>query len=338
MANNSFGNRFTITTYGERYSDAMGVIVDGCPSNINLKENDILLELHKVLPNDKIKILSGVFKDKTLGSPISIVISNKNEKIKNYEPIKDIYRPGHSDFTYDKKYGIRDYREDGRASLKETYVRVIAGTIAKKILGKIKIYSYTKELGGICAKKISLAEISRNKLHCPDKDASKKMEKKLEAVGKLGNTLGGVVEIIVKNVPIGLGDPLFNKLDADLSKALFSIGNIKGIEFGIGFESTRLLGSVNNDEMILKKGKISFKTNNAGGMIGGISNGEDIIIRVAVKPLPSVSLEQSTVDKNGNIAIIDVKGQKMISAIPLINHVCESMVAIVLADHILSMK
>lgn len=349
MPGNSFGHTFRITTWGESHGKAVGVTIDGCPPNIPLSESDIQKDLDRRKPgtskastarkeSDKAHILSGVFNNLTTGTPITIVVFNEDANSKTYEAIKNIYRPGHADFTYDKKYGIRDYRGGGRASARETLARVAAGAVAKKIIPKSKIIVYTKELGNIEAKKIVLAEIERNELWCPDKSVVKKMLDKIAAVKKLGNSIGGIIEIVVKNPPIGLGEPVFDKLEADLAKALMSIGAVKGFEVGEGFEHARMLGSTSNDEFIVKKGVISTNTNHCGGILGGISTGQDIIIRIAVKPIPSISLEQSTVDKKGNPALIEVKGRHDVSAIPRINPVCEAMVAITLADHFLRQK
>jgi chorismate synthase len=349
MSGNSIGEQFRITTWGESHGKAIGVVIDGCPPNLELSEQDIQEELDKRRPgiskastqrkdSDKPVILSGLFEGKTTGTPISIIVFNHESQSKNYEAIKNIYRPGHADFTYQMKYGIRDYRDDGRSSVRETVGRIISGAVAKKIINKTKIYAYTKELGGISIKKVVLSEIEKNDLKCPDKLVVKKMLAKIETVKKLGNSIGGIIEILIKDVPVGLGEPVFDKLSADFSKALMSIGAIKGIEIGLGFEASRTLGSANNDEFIFEKNKITTKTNNSGGILGGISTGNDIIIRVAVKPIPSISLLQKTVDEKGVPAEIEVKGMHDICAIPRINIVCEAMCAIVLADHLLRQK
>jgi len=348
MPGSSFGKMFKITTFGESHGKALGVVIDGTPPNIPLTEADIQKDLEKRTPKyitstkrkepDKVTILSGVFKNKTTGTPIALIIANSKANPKSYEAIKNIYRPGHADFSYDCKYGFRDYRGGGRSSGRETVARVAAGVIAKKILSKTKFFTYTKSLCGINAKKIVYAHIEKNPLKCPDKAAAKKMLAKIEAVKKLGNSLGGIVEIVVKTPPPGLGEPVFDKLDADLAKAMMSIGAVKGVEIGSGFSSTNMLGSTYNDPFVVKKGKISMKTNNAGGILGGISTGDDIIIRMAIKPIPSIELEQNTVDNKGNPAIINVKGRHDISAIPRINIVCEAMTAITLADHLLRQR
>ena len=348
MSGNSFGKIFKITTFGESHGKGVGVVIDGCPPNILLTSKKIQKFLDRRKPNkkniasttrsekDKAKIISGVFKNKTTGTPIMIFVENKDFKSKDYKKIAGLFRPGHGDITYLKKYGIRDFRGGGRASARETVARVAAGAVAFEILKKekIKTIAYTLELAGIKAKEINLQNISKNPLLCPDMKAFKEMEKKIKTIKKSGNSIGGIVEIIIKNMPYGLGEPVFDKLDADLAKAIMSIGAIKGIEIGSGFSASRLLGSENNDE-ISKKG---FLSNNAGGILAGISNGDDIVLRASVKPIPSISIPQKTIDINGKQRQITTQGRHDISAIPRINVVCESMVNITIADHILRQK
>ncbi|MBI5969409.1 MAG: chorismate synthase, partial [Deltaproteobacteria bacterium] len=268
--------------------------------------------------------------------PISLLIWNEDVDSTPYEELKDIFRPGHADFTYQAKYGIRDYRGGGRASARETVGRVAAGAIAKKILEKekIEIISYTVELGGIRAEKIDEQEIEKNDFRCPDPDTPKEMEKKIEEAKLRGDTLGGIVEILVRGCPAGLGDPVFDKLEADLAKGLMSIGAVRGVEIGAGFRVARMLGSECNDPL----GPEGFEKNDAGGILGGISTGENILLRVAVKPIPSISLEQKTVNHSLRPVSLRIKGRHDVSAIPRINPVCEAMVAIVLADHLLRQR
>ena len=253
-----------------------------------------------------------------------------------YEEWKEVFRPGHADFTYQAKYGIRDYRGGGRASARETIGRVAAGAVAKKILEKekVEVIAYTVDLGGVRAEKMDYEEIERNVFRCPDRDAAISMGKKIEEAKLQGDSLGGIVEILVRGCPSGLGEPVFDKLEADLAKALMSIGAVRGVEVGAGFGVARMLGSQCNDPI----GPEGFEKNDAGGILGGISNGADILLRVAVKPIPSISLEQRTVDQAMRPVSLRIKGRHDVSAIPRINSVCEAMVAIVLADHLLRQR
>jgi chorismate synthase len=278
-----------------------------------------------------VEILSGVYEGKTTGTPIALLIWNQDMDSEPYEELKDVFRPGHADFTYQAKYGIRDHRGGGRASARETVGRVAAGAVAKKILEreKVDILAYTLELGGIRAEKMDYAEIENNALFCPDRDAAIRMAEKIEKTRLQGDTLGGIVEILVRGCPSGLGEPVFDKLEADLAKGLMSIGAIRGVEVGAGFRVARLLGSESNDPLIPG----GFEKNDAGGILGGISTGADILLRVAVKPIPSISLEQKTIDSLRRPISLKVRGRHDVAAIPRINPVCEAMVAIVLADH-----
>ena len=347
MGGNSFGTLFRITTWGESHGEALGAVIDGCPPRVELSNEDIQKELDQRKPGrgkgssprkerDRVEILSGVFEGKTTGTPISLLIRNEDVDSGPYEEWKEVFRPGQADFTYQAKYGIRDYRGGGRASARETVGRVAAGAVAKKVLEKekIEIIGYTLELGGIRAEKVDYEEIEKNALRCPDRDALITMEKKIEEVKNQGDSLGGIVEILVRGCPRGLGEPVFDKLEADLAKALMSIGAVRGVEVGAGFRVVRMLGSQCNDPI----GPKGFEKNDAGGILGGISNGEDIMLRVAVKPIPSISLEQRTVDQAMQPVSMKIKGRHDVSAIPRINPVCEAMVAIVLVDHLLRQK
>jgi chorismate synthase len=280
---------------------------------------------------DRVEILSGVYEGKTTGTPIALLIWNKDVDSEPYEELKDVFRPGHADFTYQAKYGIRDHRGGGRASARETVGRVAAGAVAKKVLKRenMDILAYTLELGGIRAEKMVYAEIENNALFCPDRDAAIRMAEKIEKTRLQGDTLGGIVEVLVRGCPSGLGEPVFDKLEADLAKGLMSIGAIRGVEVGAGFRVARLLGSESNDPLIPG----GFEKNDAGGILGGISTGADILLRVAVKPIPSISLEQKTIDSLRRPVSLKVRGRHDVAAIPRINPVCEAMVAIVLADH-----
>lgn len=347
MGGNSFGSLFRITTWGESHGKALGVVIDGCPPRIDLSIEDLQKELDRRRPGygvgsssrkerDRVEILSGVFEGKTTGTPISMIIFNEDVDSDPYNELKGVFRPGHGDFTYQIKYGIRDHRGGGRASARETVSRVAGGLVAKKILEKegVRILAYTIELGGIRAERMDEDEIERNPLRCPDREASIRMEKRIEEVKRQGDTLGGIVEIVVRGCPVGLGEPVFDKLEADLAKALMSIGAIRGVEIGAGFRVAKMFGSECNDPI----GPEGFEKNDSGGILGGISNGEDILLRVAVKPIPSIKIEQRTVNYLSQPTSINLQGRYDISAIPRINPVCEAMVAIVIVDHLLRQK
>jgi chorismate synthase len=344
MAGNSFGEIFRITTFGESHGQGIGVVVDGCPPSIMLKKLDFDLEMARRRPGtgefdtprkeeDDVEILSGVFEDRTTGAPIALFIKNRDARAKSYDYMKNLFRPGHGDYTYHMKYGHYDYRGAGRYSARETAARVAAGVIAGKILSQagIKAIAYTVELGGIGIETKDLSVIADNPLYCPDMKKYKEIEKALSEAKANGDSLGGVIEVLVKGCPAGLGEPVFDKLSADLAKAIMSIGAVKGIEIGAGFEAARLKGSQNNDPLTLS----GFSSNNAGGILAGISNGDDIILRAAVKPIPSIAIEQDTVDKNRNPEKIKSSGRFDVTAIPRVIPVMEAMVKITLADHFL---
>ncbi len=351
MSGNTIGVLFRVTTWGESHGPAVGAVVDGCPPGIGLVENDIQAELDRRKPGrkagqplsssprkeeDRVEILSGTFEGKTTGTPIALMIRNKDADPSAYEAFRDVFRPGHGDFTYRAKYGVRDHRGGGRASGRETAARVAAGAIARKILSResVTILAYTVELGGIAAGNISLAGIESNRLLCPDPEAAARMEKKLEQARKSGDTLGGIVEIRVRGCPAGLGEPVFDKIDADLARALMSIGTVKGVEIGAGFASARMAGSACNDPLTPQ----GFRTNNAGGILAGMTNGEEIVVRAACKPIPSIGKPQETVDIEGKPAVLVVGGRHDVCVIPRIIPVCEAMTAIVLADHLLRQR
>lgn len=352
MPGNSFGNLFRITTWGESHGPALGVVVDGCPAGLDISEDDIQCELDRRRPGqsrittqrkepDRVEILSGVFEGKTLGTPISLMIQNADVISKSYEDIKDTYRPGHADFTYETKYGIRDYRGGGRSSARETVGRVAAAAIAKKMLGihGIRTYGYVKQVGTIVAVNIDLDEIENNPVRCPDREAAKEMIELIEDVRREGDSVGGLVEVVSKGVPPGLGSPVFNKMEADLARALMSIGGIRGFEVGLGFEAARRKGSEVNDLMYKDDtGKLRFKTNNAGGLLGGISTGEDLIVRIAIKPTSSIPKVQKTVDKFGDEKDLVVKGRHDPCLCPRAVPIAEAMVNLVLVDHLLMSK
>jgi chorismate synthase len=347
MSGNTTGVLFKVITWGESHGPGLGAIVEGCPPLIPLTEEDIQKDLKRRKPGqiqtassrkeeDQVEILSGVFEGRTTGTPIALFIRNKDADSSAYDRLKDIFRPGHGDLTYYKKYGIRDHRGGGRASGRETAARVAAGAIAKKVLAreKIEIMAYTLELGGVKAGIISLEAASQNSLCCPDPLAAKEMEKKLRGAAEKGDSLGGIVEIIVRGCPPGLGEPVFDKMDADLAKALMGIGSIKGIEIGAGFKAARMTGSECNDPMTPD----GFLTNHAGGILAGITNGDDLVIRVACKPIPSIRMEQKTIDLSGNPVNLAIKGRHDSAVIPRIIPVCEAMVGLVLVDHLLRQK
>ncbi|TSA13131.1 MAG: chorismate synthase [Deltaproteobacteria bacterium] len=349
MAGNTFGKVFRVTTWGESHGRALGVVIDGCPPLIPLSEADIQADMEQRRPGkagvvaatrrkepDVVEILSGVFAGKTTGTPISLIIFNRDVDTSAYEPIKDLFRPGHGDYTYLKKYGIRDNRGGGRASGRETVGRVAAGAVARKLLERegMRVIAYTLELGGVRAGKIDLAAADENFLFCPDPEAALRMEERIKEVRAQGDSLGGIVEIVAKGCPVGLGEPVFDKLDGDLARAMMSIGAVKGVEIGSGFEAARRPGSQNNDP-ILPHG---FATNNAGGILAGISNGDDIVVRVAVKPIPSIARPQQTVNINMEPREITVGGRHDVSAIPRIVPVCAAMMRLTLADHLLRQR
>jgi chorismate synthase len=349
MAGNAMGNHFRVMTFGESHGRAIGAVIDGVRPGIPIDLEFIQKELSRRRPGqsamttsrseaDQVEILSGVFEGKSTGTPICMVIWNKDQQPKAYEQIKDMFRPGHAGYTYLAKFGVSDYRGGGRSSGRETAARVAAGAVAKQLLAKrgVEIIAYTKEVAGIRARTIDYSEIERNPLRSPDPVAAEKMARKVLRARKEGDSVGGIVEIVVKNPPVGLGEPVFDKLEADLSKALMSIGAIKGIEIGNGFGAARLKGSQNNDPMFFDKqaGRVRTRTNNAGGIAGGISNGEDIILRIAVKPPSSIRKEQETVTISGESAKISVEGRHDPCICPRVVPVAESMVALTLYDHL----
>ncbi len=349
MTFNTFGHLFRFTTWGESHGEAIGCVVDGIPPLVALSEKDIQPWLDKRRPaqsrhttqrkeSDTVKILSGVFEGKTTGAPISLIIYNEDQKSKDYETIKDKFRPGHADYTYFMKYGIRDYRGGGRSSARETAMRVAAGAIARKILGKgITLRGALVQLGddAIDRKQWDWKEIDKNPFWCPDAKAATRWEKKLDAIRKDGSSTGAVIELIAEGVPAGLGAPIYKKLDADLAAAMMSINAVKGVEIGDGFTAAALRGEENADRMRSKGGKTTFLSNHAGGILGGISSGQPVVVRFAVKPTSSILQEVETVDMQGNNTTISTRGRHDpcvgIRAVP----VGEAMLACVLADHLL---
>jgi len=356
MSFNTFGKQFRFTTWGESHGPAIGCVIDGCPPNIKLKEQDIQVELDKRKPgqskfttqrkeDDKVQILSGVFEGKTTGTPISLIIYNQDVRSKDYGNIKDKFRPGHADFTYFKKYGIRDYRGGGRSSARETASRVAAGAIAKKVLEnklgkKFKVLGAVTQLGilGCDTTKWNDAIIGKNPFFCPDKNMVKLWEKYLLDVRKSGSSCGAVIEVRAKGIPVGLGAPIYSKLDMDIASAMMSINAVKGVNIGSGMSSAQLSGEQNSDEISQKGKKLKFNSNNAGGILGGISTGQDIIVSFAVKPTSSILTTRKTINKFGKNTTISVKGRHDpcvgIRAVP----VGEAMMNCVLLDHYLMNK
>ena len=347
MSGSSFGKLFKITTWGESHGRGLGVVIEGCPAGLPIKESEIQLELNrrrtgqsKVTTTrkegDQIQIMSGVFKGKTTGTPISLLVENEDADSSKYELIKDLYRPGHADYTYDMKYGFRDYRGGGRSSARETVGRVAAGAIAKKLLARerIKIIGFTRQIGKHIAQNIDYREIENNIVRCPDNKIAEKMVNSIMRARKKGDSLGGVVEVIAQGVPAGLGEPVFDRLDADLAKAVMSMPAVKGVEIGVGFQSAIMTGSECNDVFAMKNKKVITTTNNAGGILGGISNGMDIVIRLVVKPTSSINKAQDTVTQQGKKAEIRVEGRHDPCVATRAVPIAEAMVAITLIDHL----
>ena len=356
MSFNTFGKLFRFTTWGESHGPAIGCVVDGCPPNIPLSLNDIQDDMDRRRPgkskftsqrkeSDKVEILSGVFLGKTTGTPISMIIYNKDAKSRDYETIKNKFRPGHADYTYFLKYGIRDYRGGGRQSARETASRVAAGAIAKTVLNKLigkkfKVTGAVIQLGVLGCNKKNWNEkvIRKNPFFCPDKKSLKLWEKYLLAVRKAGSSCGAIIELRASGVPTGLGAPIYSKLDSDIASALMSINAVKGVNIGTGMSSAFLNGEGNSDEIRSIKGKVKFKSNNAGGILGGISSGQDIIASFAVKPTSSILNPRETINKTGRNTKISVRGRHDpcvgIRAVPI----GEAMISCVLLDHYLMHK
>lgn len=356
MAGNTFGSLFRVTTFGESHGGALGVVIDGCPAGLEVDLSEIQKDLDRRRPGqsrittqrkelDKVEILSGVFEGKTTGAPIAAIVFNEDQRSKDYVHIKDQYRPAHADFTYDQKYGHRDYRGGGRTSARETLARVIAGSIAKAFLKKFKIdiQAYVSKVGPITAdiRKIPSdlkqirARSEKNAIRCPDPDAAKKMISYIEKIKGEGDTTGGVVSCIVRGVNAGLGEPVFDKLHADLGKGMLSINAVKGFEYGSGFKGTELRGSEHND-IFVKKGKnVATESNHSGGIQGGISNGMDIVFNVAFKPVATLMKPQKSLDRNKNQAVVLGKGRHDPCVVPRAVPIVEAMAAITIADHLL---
>ena len=347
MSHNSFGHLFRFTTWGESHGPAIGCVVDGCPPLIELSEADIQTFLDKRRPGtsrfvtqrnepDQVKILSGVFEGKTTGTPISLLIENKDQRSKDYSEIKRRYRPGHADMTYDAKYGIRDYRGGGRSSARETANRVAAGAIARKVLGDdVIIRGAVIQIGEkmVDGENWNWDEVNNNPFWCPDAKAAKEWEDYLDETRKSGNSIGAIIEVRASGVPAGWGAPIYGKLDSDLAMGMMSINAAKGVEIGTGFATAAFTGTDNADEIRMDNGQPQFLSNHAGGILGGISNGDEIIVRVAIKPTSSILTEVKSIDADGNEIDVRTKGRHDpcvgIRGVP----VAEAMLACVLADH-----
>ena len=347
MAGNTFGNLFKLSTFGESHGVAIGGVLDGCPPGIELDLKAIQNELNRRKPGqsaivtqrkepDTVAFFSGIFEGKTSGTPIGFAIHNTNQKSGDYSHIKDSYRPSHADYVYDQKYGVRDYRGGGRSSARETASRVVAGAIAKQFLSKIKIDAFVSQVGDLKLAKdykdLDFSLIESNPVRCPDPDTASKMEAYIKEVRKEGDTIGGIITCVIQNVPIGLGEPVFDKLHAELGKAMLSINAVKGFEFGSGFEGIKMKGSEHNDQY---NADGSTKTNYSGGIQGGISNGMDIYFNVAFKPVATVIQPYDTIDKDGNKVTTKGKGRHDPCVVPRAVPIVEAMAALVLADYTL---
>ena len=349
MAGNSFGQIFRITSFGESHGKAIGGIIDGCPAGLTVNMDFIRHEMQRRKPGhgiatskrdeaDEVEFLSGIFEGKTTGTPISFQIKNKDQRSKDYSHIKDIYRPSHADFTYDQKYGFRDYRGGGRASARETAVRVVAGAIAKMLLQQlnINITAFVSQLGEVALythyTDLDLSTIEDSNVRCPDAITSEAMEFMLNEVVKLGDTIGGIITCVVKNVPAGWGEPVYDKIEAQLAKAMLSINATKGFDIGLGFKAAQIKGSESNDPLVSDDKGIHTSSNNSGGVQGGISNGEDIFFRVAFKSVSTLQQSQKSVTTKGDSVEFEGKGRHDASVVPRAVPIVEAMAALVLAD------
>ena len=344
---NKFGKIFTLTTFGESHGKAIGGIIDGCPANKDIDLSIVQFDLDRRKPgqskivtqrkeSDKVEFLSGIFEGKTTGTPIGFIIVNKDQKSKDYDHIKNIFRPSHADFVYQKKYGIRDYRGGGRSSARETACRVVAGSIAKQILNDISFKAFVSRVGDVSISsdfsKVNFENIEKNPVRCPDLKKAEEMENLIKSVRKEGDTIGGVVSCIIKNVPVGIGEPVFDKLHAELGKAMLSINAVKGFEYGSGFAGVKMKGSEHNDQYEVDE---STKTNYSGGIQGGISNGMDIYFNVAFKPVATIMKDQRTIDNKGKETSISGKGRHDPCVVPRAVPIVEAMASLVILDMIL---
>ena len=352
---NSFGKLFKITTFGESHGQALGVIIEGCPAGLKLDESKIIAEMQRRKPGqskittqrkeeDEIQIKSGVFEGKTTGTPIGIVVNNSDQKSKDYSHISDKFRPSHADFTYFTKYGIRDYRGGGRSSARETAARVAAGAIAKQLLEAkgISVQAYVSQVGNLKLEKsyqeLDLDKAEENIIRCPDPATAEKMIELIDGVRKDRDTIGGIVSCVIKNTPAGIGEPVFDRLHAELGKAMLSINAVKGFEYGSGFEGVKMRGSEHNDAFVQEGDKVKTKTNHSGGIQGGISNGEDIYFNVAFKPVATIMIDQESVNEAGESVTVSGKGRHDPCVVPRAVPIVEAMAALVIVDYILLSK
>lgn len=352
MAGNSIGKIFVLTTFGESHGKSIGGIIDGCPAGIELDLNEIQAELDRRKPgqsnlttqrkeSDTVEFLSGIKDGVTLGTPIGFIIPNKDQRSKDYSKLEDVYRPSHADYTYDQKYGVRDVRGGGRSSARETACRVVAGAVAKQILKtkSISIQAFVKAIGGIemdsMPKRVTKAQVENSLVRCPDEQCSEQMIEAIKKVKKEGDSLGGIVHCLIENSPTGLGEPVFEKLHANLGKAMLSINAVKGFQIGSGFEGTRLKGSEHNDEMVIVDGNPTTKTNRAGGVLGGISNGETIYFDVAFKPTATIYKKQATINTRSEEIEFSAEGRHDPCVVPRAVPIVEAMAAIVILDALL---
>lgn len=352
---NTFGHCLRLTTFGESHGAGIGLVLDGCPPRIPVEEKEIQEELDRRRPGtsaittprneaDRAQILSGVFEGRTLGSPLHIFVANRDQREKDYRRLKDVYRPSHADYTYQQKYGIRDHRGGGRSSARETIARVAGGVVARKILegeGPIEIVAYVRQVHRIAAteidpERVTRDDVEKNIIRCPDEKTADRMISLIEAARDKRDSVGGIIEVVARGVPVGLGEPVFSKLDAELSRALMSIPATKGVEIGMGFDAVRCYGSEHNDPFVLDaEGEVRTSTNRSGGIQGGISNGAPILARVAFKPTATIGKAQKTVDTEGREIELSASGRHDPCVLPRAVPIVEAMVALTLADHLL---
>ncbi len=355
MAGSIYGKLFKVSTFGESHGPGLGGVIDGCPAGIEIDEVFIQSELDRRKPGqskivtqrkegDKVKFYSGIFEGKSTGTPIGFVIENDNQKSRDYDHIKDKFRPSHADYTFSEKFGIRDYRGGGRSSARETVARVVAGSVAKLVLNhfNISIYGYVSQVGSIKmnlkAHEVDLSKIEETIVRCPDPSVSQEMIDHIMQIRKEGDTIGGVVECVIKNVPSGIGEPVFDKLHAELGKAMLSINAVKGLEYGSGFEGVKQKGSQHNDVFETENGKTTTKTNNSGGIQGGISNGQDIYFRTAFKPVATIMIDQDSINEEGNKVTVSGRGRHDPCVVPRAVPIVEAMAALAILDAVLTSK
>jgi chorismate synthase len=355
MAGSIYGKLFKVSTFGESHGPGLGGVIDGCPAGIEIDEVFIQSELDRRKPGqskivtqrkegDKVKFYSGIFEGKSTGTPIGFVIENDNQKSRDYDHIKDKFRPSHADYTFSEKFGVRDYRGGGRSSARETVARVVAGSVAKLVLNhfNISIYGYVSQVGSIKmnlkAHEVDLSKIEETIVRCPDPSVSQEMIDHIMQIRKEGDTIGGVVECVIKNVPSGIGEPVFDKLHAELGKAMLSINAVKGFEYGSGFEGVKQKGSQHNDVFETENGKTTTKTNNSGGIQGGISNGQDIYFRTAFKPVATIMIDQDSINEEGNKVTVSGRGRHDPCVVPRAVPIVEAMAALAILDAVLTSK